>query len=434
MDPIASNKVASASQRQQLQQLFDRALRLKDGSRDDLVAACELFRRCFVNDPGNLIYAQSWLGAMERLAEASGGHRTRRSFFLSWAIRNARRRRDWSRVIDLATRCLLKEVTNANWLTAIAEACDELEHELIGILVLRHAARLHDQNDQVFRRLAYALARSGDFNDARRCWHRVDLLCHGDEEAREELAKLGDAPPLAPEERAAETTPLAHSVDAVVRRIEEIESLVATGQFDRAQQVLNQAMSQLGNDIRLRQRGEQLLLDQVIFEIGVARQRLEEQPNAENKQLVERLCRELNRREIDFFATRSARYPEQPSLKLELGLRLKNAGIFAEAISEFTELLDDPDLGPVAAMETGECWQSLRQFDRALEFYRQAIEATSGTDETYKRSRYRAAILLEAMGKRQQAQQLFSELLQVDRDYKDAAERLDKIRQIRHDT
>lgn len=433
MDPIASNKVATASQRLQLQQLYERALRLRDGNREDLASSCELFRQCFAADPGNLIYAQSWLTAIDQSTQA-GGHPLGR-FFRSRAIRAALRRGDWPRVIDLASRYVTKRATHLDWFLAIAEACEKLDHEAVCVLVLQHAAQRYPQNDLAFRRLARALTRSGDFSEARRCWRQVQELCPHGREALEELENLGEIPaPVTPETPADEQAGLSKSpAEPVDQCLEQIETLVASGQFEQAEVVLNQAMSKLGNDIRLRQRAEQLLLDRVRYEVRIAEQRFEEQPTAENERVVEGLCRELNRREIDFYAVRSARYPGQPKLKLELGLRLKNAGIFAEAISEFVDLLEHPQLGPVAAIEAGECWQNLRQFDRALSYYRDAVQATSPPGESFKRSRYRAAILLQAMGNRQQAEQLYTEVREVDPGYKDVSERLDKIRQMRHD-
>lgn len=437
MEPIASNKIATTAQRQQLQESFDRALRLKHGSVRERAAASELFRQCFATDPGNLIYAQSWLRA---ISESQGGVHSKgplKRYFLSRSLKKAMTRGNWLHVIELASQLLeLGDRTAPRVLSNLAAACSELEHDSVAILMLRRAAEIDDEDDRTFRQLAVALERVGDFAEARRCWLRINELCPGDDEAVHRLESLGqrendhsDAAggPFASGD--VETNP-PQSVD---RCLQQVEALALSGDFEKAERYLGHARSLFGNDIRLRERSERLLPDQIQYEIAVAEKRLEDNPTAENQELLEGLQTELNRREIDFYATRSRRYPEEPQLKLELGLRLKRAGIYAEAIAAFVDLLDDDIHGCTASVETGECWQSLRQFDRALRFYRDAVQKCPESHECFQRCRYRAAVLLEAMGSVEQAESLLTEVVQVTPTYKDAANRLDKIRKIRHD-
>lgn len=429
MDQIASNKVATASQRQQLQELFDRALRLKHGGRQEQESASKLFRKCFATDPGNLIYAQAWLHALDDLAAFANPKKRFRSFVLSRAVKKALARREWSQVIEFASRSLEIDSLSVKAHVALAEACSELAHDNVTILLLRRAVGIEEKSDEALRRLAFALETLGDFAEARRCWMRVNELCPNDDEAKRSLAALVNE---TGDEQLAREQIDSDAPQSVDDCLQQVETLASHGKFAEADQYLNRATSLFGGDVRIRERAEQLLLDQVCYEIGVAERRLEVNATSENQDLLDGLRGELNRREIDFFATRSQRYPDQPRLNLELGLRLKRAGIYAEAIAEFVDLLNDELFPCQVPVEIGECWQSLRQFDRALTFYREAMKICPDSHECFKRSRYRAAVLLEAMDNAQQAESLLEEVLRVDSSYKDAATRLDRIKKIRH--
>jgi len=436
MEPIASNKIATAAQRQQLQQSFDRALRLNHGSVLERATAVELFRQCFAADPGNLIYAQSWLRGTRESQVGVHSKKPLKRYFLSRRLKKAMTRGNWQQIIDLASRLVEFGDRMARVLSDLATACSELEHDSVAILILRRAAEIDDEDDRPFRQLAVALERVGDFPEARRCWLRINELCPGDDEAAHRLKSLGQREN---DDSDSACGPFAsgdietHPPQSLDQCLQEVEAMASSGDFEQADQYLRHARSLFGNDIRLRERSERLLLDQIQYEIAVAEKRLEDNPAAENQELLEGLQTELNRREIDFYATRSRRYPQEPQLKMELGLRLKRAGIYAEAIAAFVDLLDDDIHGCAASVETGECWQSLRQYDRALRCYREAMKECPEPHECFQRSRYRAAVLLEAMGSVEQAESLFAEIVQVTPTYKDAANRLDKIRKIRHD-
>lgn len=437
MEQIPSNKVATATQRRQLQMAFERAQQLKNGSTAEREEACELFRKCFAADPGNLIYAQSWLSAIEEFRRAIKGKSPNplKSFFLARAVKKAKTHRQWPQVIELASLHLANDNRSLRFIEDLSEACLELGHDHVAILLLRRATEIDVEGEQNFRRLACALESVGDLAGARQFWLRVRELCPGDDQAARGLRAVeqGQGGNIGPEnpqdEIAASATGTPQSVEECLQQVEE---LVSNGRFEKADEHLRRAVSLHGSEIRLQERLEQLLIDQVQYEIVVAESRLEENRTPESHSLLDGLRSELNRREIDFYAIRSQRHPEQSQLKLELGLRLKRAGIYAEAIAELVDLLEDRKLGGVASVETGECWQGLRQFDRALNFYRDAMKKCPDSNECFQRSRYRAAVLLEAMGNLQQAESLLEEVVRTDSNYKDAASRLDKIKKSRH--
>jgi tetratricopeptide (TPR) repeat protein len=113
---------------------------------------------------------------------------------------------------------------------------------------------------------------------------------------------------------------------------------------------------------------------------------------------------------------------------------LKLAGNYSGAIQRLEEANRLQPEEPEILVELGECWQHLRQFAKALDYYRQAIGRAVVEDETRKwpeslvLARYRAGVLLAAMGRPDEAATHFSEVVAKDASYKDAQQRLDKLR------
>jgi tetratricopeptide (TPR) repeat protein len=147
---------------------------------------------------------------------------------------------------------------------------------------------------------------------------------------------------------------------------------------------------------------------------------------------------EHNRLEIDIFHLRSERHPHDQRLKFELARRLKRAGNYSGAIQRLEEALSDPLLAAEVNLELGECWQHLRQFGKALGYYRSAVElagnGSGGSRPPLADSRttlltplYRIGVLAAAMNEPAEARAALTRLLVIEPAYKDARERLDKL-------
>jgi hypothetical protein len=86
-------------------------------------------------------------------------------------------------------------------------------------------------------------------------------------------------------------------------------------------------------------------------------------------------------------------------------------------------------------LELGECWQHLRQFGKALEFYRQVAEREDRSGETRAGAAplplvgalYRIGVLAAAMEQPVDAKAALMRLVALVPDYKDARQRLDKL-------
>jgi len=209
-----------------------------------------------------------------------------------------------------------------------------------------------------------------------------------------------------------------------------VDGLIAAERLVEAEEVLTKLQSAGGGDLRLLEQREKLQLAKGAQRLAIARRwkDFDEHPKAQT--LVAQLEAEQQRLEVEIWNLRTERMPKDWSVRLELARRLKQVGNFSGAIQRLEEVQRLKVNHPGAFIELGECWQHLRQFEKALKLYEKAIakaQPLSLNDEMLKLARYRAGVLAAALGQREFARQNLREIVAVDPAYKDAQQRLDKL-------
>src|SRR5262249_4235394 len=160
--------------------------------------------------------------------------------------------------------------------------------------------------------------------------------------------------------------------------------------------------------------------------LDIARIRAAHDPHPQAQSLVARLAADHARLEIEILHLRCERLPQDWQLRVELARKQKLAGNFSGAIQRLEEAEKLQADEPSVLIELGECWQHLRQFPKAHEFYRRAIsaagESPNATDpnqsEVAKLAGYRAGVLAHAMGKTDEARSYFMALVAADPGFK----------------
>ena len=186
------------------------------------------------------------------------------------------------------------------------------------------------------------------------------------------------------------------------------------------------AMSLSGGDLQVREQVEEISLARLRNNVAIAHRLVEHDPSSAHQQTLRRWEEELGRLELATLHARSERFPQDAGLKLEVAIRLKRAGNYSGAIQRLEEIAADHSLRPSVLLELGECWQHLRQFDKALDLYTQAIAAAEelSQGEPLHLALYRAGSLAAAMQRTADAQAMFQRLLTLAPDFKDARQRL----------
>jgi tetratricopeptide (TPR) repeat protein len=317
------------------------------------------------------------------------------------------------------------------------------------------------------------LAREARFDEAIQAWQQVERLAPQDGEAPRMIAMLtlewsrvsedvqeeeipseedarGETPSSPAEARGESRKPRTLVLSqrqqleqAIVNNPEDESNYLTLAElylqerrtFD-AQRILTKALS-VSKDLRIVERLEDVNILRAQEQVQIARRRAVEERTQEARDLAENLCREMQRLELDVFRARVDRYPDNNTLKYQLGMRLKQLGRFREAIEPLQGGLEVPEHRAAASLEIGEILQRYKQFPRALQCYRQAVQLAAGESALAgcrTRALYRAGVLAESMALVDSARHYFSELVQTAPHYKDAQSRLDKLREIDEDS
>ncbi|MFM8578355.1 MAG: hypothetical protein ACKOCN_06105 [Planctomycetaceae bacterium] len=201
---------------------------------------------------------------------------------------------------------------------------------------------------------------------------------------------------------------------------------------EEAEKVLAKALEASGNDLKIREHLEDRQMRWARQRVMVAERRAQAEDTDKNRDTLARLREALLRLEVETYAARVSRYPENLSCKYELAVRLKSLGNYSEAIRHFQDVLQDSRRKGVVSLELGECFQKIKQYHLAMRNFTTAVEVLTDRDmELRKRALYRAGVLAGGMEDIDASLKYLSTLAGLDFGYKDVAQRLDKLNSIR---
>jgi tetratricopeptide (TPR) repeat protein len=413
--------------RRRLQQQYEEAVRLMAQRPCDYARVHDLLAECLRTDPGNILYLDELLANLRRW-----GPKPKRSWIASWfggGVESlAKDSRTPHELLRDAPELLRDRYRDATALGELAEAAGECQLDSAELVYRWDAVNASPDDTSALRGLARCLTRSGRFEEALDNWLKIATVAPDGESARA-VSDLQLGPDGADQATAAVST-IADPAD-IPRAIEDSSNLQRGGSFAEADKLLRQALSAAGGDLRVHEALEALQLSRSAHRVEIAKRRARSDDHPRAKSLVGRMEQEHNRLEIDILHVRSERHPDDLSLRLELARRLKKSGNYSGAIGRLEEARDDARLTADVLLELGECWQQLRQFGRALDFYRQALVAAEREGEAPAGAQvgilYRIGVLAAAMNQPEEAKAALTRLVAIDPDYKDARQRLDNL-------
>lgn len=413
--------------RRRLQQRFDQAQRLMTQPRPDHRCIHELLAECLRADPGNILYLDALLANLRQWDTASRFPSWLISWF-GWQTQDQTRETaaTASTVLASGPAALCRNHRDPHLLLKLAAAADECEFDEAEVRYLTAARDAAPNDPKTLRSLARGLTRQGRFEDAVGPWLAVLALLPHDAEALVAAEDLrGDNARGA---SAAETVPAPqHNPETFVGLARQMQ---AAGNYRAAEEYLANAQAAAGGDLTVLFERENLRLRHSEHRLAIARRRAQHDAHPKAQSLVTRMEAEHNRLEIEILNGRVERQPGSVELRIDLARRLKQAGNFSGAIQRLDEAAQLAPAESALLCELGECWQHLRQFAKALDYYQQAVRASEShhqTDAARLLARYRAATLAAAMGQIAAARMGFEAILAVDPTFKDARERLDKL-------
>jgi tetratricopeptide (TPR) repeat protein len=447
------------AKRRRLQQTFEHAN--KSATQGNFDYATEMFTQCVLGDPGNRMYALQFLNNLfkkynnnkkgSKMASISGmGHKG--------SIKKASMSKDWPGVIKAGLEMLKLNPWDTGTLMAMADACDSLEMNDSQLVYLKTALDANPKDADINRRCGKALAQAGAFDQAIICWTRVSQAKPGDPEALKAIANLniektihkggyegaessrdvkqrnGDDEPRAgervvtPEERLEKQ--IAKNPTDLNNYVELADLHTRADRMQQAEEVLAKALEVSSGDMMVRERHEDAQLRRGRQQLLIAEKRAASEGTEEAVELAKQMKAELNRLEIDVYRSRVDRYPTNLTFKYELGMRLKQAGQFQEAIQLLQQARGDTKRKAQVHVDLGECFQHIKQFKLALNNYKDAVESLSDhSTEIGKLALYRAGVIAYHLKDRELAEKFLTELAGIDFGYRDVSKWLDKMSQ-----
>jgi tetratricopeptide (TPR) repeat protein len=463
-------ELISPKLRRRLQECYEQGTKLMTQEKYDFDYAHSFLVQCVLRDPANTVYLEAFLENLHRKY-----NNNKRGAMLNFGgkgpIKKAVAKEDWELVLKLAPEALKSNPWDVTTLRAAAEACAAFGYHQAELRYLKNALVPNPQDADVNRHCALSLARIGQFDQAISCWTRVDESKRGDDEAqrmisqlqiektvgrtREEVtrpstrrraqrraeAESKEAAESLTERREITLSPRQELERAVANNPTDVESYFALADIHIAEQrlgdaahVLTKAIAASGGNLKARERLEDIDILRRQEQIAIAEKRATARRDAESQQLVEQLQQDLNSYELEVFNARAERYPNDLEAKFQLGVRLRKAGNYREAIPILSEAVKLDERQAMGLLELGECLQRTKQYDKALDNYLRAVAVSTTTEDIdlQKLARYRSGTLAAGLHNYDAAEEHLSALVAIDPAYKDAAPRLDKIREIRH--
>ncbi len=453
----------SPRKRQQLQQCFQRAS--SAAGKGDFDYATQLYKMCVASDPRNLLYAQNFVGNLQkkynnnkkgsRFAGVKGaGAKT--------AVKKAQLQKDWRGLIKAGLGVLELNPWESSTLAAMAKACEELEYDDCELLYLRTALDANMKDPELNRLCGRALARQEQFDQAILCWHRVQQANPDDEEAKRAIGDLTVqktihqggyedaesstevmADKMAQAERqgagGSRLTPEEQLEKAIGKEPSDTSNYlqladlhISKDRYDEAEAVLQRALEASDGEVDIRERLEDVQLRALREKVSAAQKALSGDSDEEAKKQYERSRVSLNNKELEVYRNRTQRYPTNLGYRYELGLRLKLAGKFNDAIRELQEARGDPKRKGAVLLALGECFQQIKQYKLAMSNYEAAVEAIHERELDQKKlAMYRAAKLAWGLKDVDTAEKFATDLAGHDFSYRDVSALLDKIREFR---
>ena len=467
-----AGKEISPAVRKRLQRCFERGQQLTRQETPDYDYAHAMFSSCVLSDPGNLEYAEAMLNNLQRKYNNNKRGARLKGFGGRSAFKKALAGEEWNDVFRLGLELLQVNPWDVAALRALALACKAHHYNEVELRYLKNALDANPKDIEVNRHCAESLMRMGQFDQAIACWHRIEELDRGNDEARKKISELTLAKTLGIPgvetsadkiTRAMPTSVAAAAVkpetpapaevqeqpESSPQTVAELERALqkdpgnldvyvhladvysAEHRYRDAYQTLKRGQEAAGgNDLRIQAHLEDAQIRMVRSQLAIAEKRAASEATPEAADLVRRFRAELNRQELAVYMARSERFPQDLAVRFELGVRLRREGNYREAIAAFDAARGDRTHRALATLEMGECYQQLKQYVNALKCYQSAAHEAEAASDVQKLALYRGGVLASALKNLPTARSLLGQLVDMDPGFRDAGPRLDKLRPI----
>lgn len=414
----------SVAERRELQQRFEKAWRMIQDPATAWNDAHALLLECVTADPASALYVDALLLNLRRF-----DHSRKRFWLGRWSrqsqVVTAALRRDWPQVLRRGPEVLGDDPRQLPILLALIDASHAQGFRESAWRYAEECLRLDERNQDVWRRCGRVLASKGWFDQAGLFWRRLLASYPADDEATRILASLvGERPVPGSDEPAGiaidsdDQTRIREAATSLEACLEQLHRWKDVRQWEAAELLSRRAIATFGQDLRLQELGEELILARHADQLETAERLARADDDPAWRALAVELRESLERLEVELLGTRSRRHPRDPELHARLAARLARQRNWTEAARcwEVATGAVDPAAAATAWLELGEAKQRLRQFPAALACYRRALEGSEGGrggTEFRRRALGRLAALADGLGDRAAAESSRAQLARL---------------------
>jgi len=439
---------------------------------EDFDYATDMFYKSVTLVPDNLAYRQSLRTAefkkYDNNMKGAGMMSRPKLVRIRSKVSRAKSKSNWDDVDKFAEEGLLLNPWDSGLNAAAGKACHQRGYNTVAIFAYQVAVGPGGEPDNINlqREFAKLLQADEKFKEAAVAWRKVHKLDPNDGEARsnetacqfEDARKVGrydeagstrDVMPTHEVNKRLGTNPKNQQADApgmdpekdllhaIRKEPDSIELHQKLGEFykekeqlEKAKETYQKALELSDDDQNIKEMIEDIELKQLAKKLENARNTATASPDDEAlKKQAGKLARQLLDREIEIYAERTERYPQNKRLKFDLAKRFQRLKRWGEAIPLFQQASLDPRLEVEALVALGKCFLQDNKAQLAQKQFIKALPKISSEENpgTFKDLHYYLARIYEQAKKNEKAEDHYGEILAIDYDYKDVLARMEKM-------
>ena len=431
--------------------------------------AAQMYKEACKAKPDNLVYRQSLRG-VQRRKFGNDPSKVGRMVGLKLQplrvkIGLAKSRQKWSEVLDMCEEVFVHNPWDLIASVDAAEACENLGLKKIAQYLIEAVIPQGEKDERFLRSAAHFEEFAEDFQKAIYCWEKLKALLPADEEARKKVndltaratikksglqesidkhaaVKAGssgperDLPADAEEMRGQRISPeqrLLKEIEETPDRIGPYLSLADhykhEGRLKEAEDVLAKGVKANPEDDYLLGSYAEVQVTRLKMAVDAFTKKVAKEPHdPEPREKLGQLKVALYKYELKEIRRKVAVKQEDLKLRMLLGRKLAEGGKHDEAIAEFQQVRNSPELKVQALLHAGLSFKANGVNKLAERNFEDAIRSVDLKDTTtLMELHYNLGLLAEESGNKSIAEEHYNEVAANDYSFRDVAQRLRKL-------
>jgi len=378
---------------------------------------------------------------------------------LRMKIGSAKKNGKWNEVLELCEEAFTLNPWDTWTAMDAAEAAENLGYKKLAQYYIESVFAQGEKDHKFLRLAAHIEEFAEDWQKAIRCWEKLKVLLPNDEDARRKVNDITaraaiqrsgldqslnkhatgvsgpekDLPPDAEELRASAISPEQRYLKEIEENPERIGSYLSlaedyklAGKLKEAEQILARGLKAVPDDSYMKGAYAEIQIARLKQGIEVYTRKVAKDPHdLELKETLAQLKTHLYNYEIKELRRRIGLQGDDAKLRFELGKLLAKGGRHDEAIAEFQQARNSPELKVHAMLQAGLSFEANGSLRLAERNFQDALRLAAADDiPTINELNYHLGRLAEAQGNLAIAEEHFNEVAANDYSYMDVADRL----------